>query len=198
MRSVIPMRTAKIGYIVISVLLCLLGVLLIAFPGFSISVLGIVCGILLIVFGIIRLVGFFSKDLYRLAFQYDLAFGLMLVALGIIMLTHFDSLVNFICVILGLSFLADGLFKIQISLDSKRFGVPRWWLILALAVFTVVFGGILVFRPSESSRVLTVLIGISLLFEGFLNFSTMLTAVKIIRHQRPDVIEAENYEEREE
>ena len=36
----------------------------------------------------------------------------------------------------------------------------------------------------------------TLLAEGMLNFSTVITAVKIIKHQRPDVIEADFYEER--
>ncbi|MGN0180529.1 MAG: HdeD family acid-resistance protein [Monoglobaceae bacterium] len=197
MRSVAPMRTAKIGYIIVSVLLCVLGILLIAVPEFSISAVGTICGAILIVFGAIRLIGYFSKDLYRLAFQYDLAFGIMMIALGVIMLWHPGSLMNFICITLGLSFLTDGLFKIQIAIDSKTFGIREWWLILAMAIVTVIFGGILIARPSESSSILTVLIGISMLCEGILNIGTMITAVKIIKHQQPDVIEVDYYEERE-
>ena len=63
MRSVTPMRVAKIGYIIMSVLLCVFGVLLIVVPDISLSVIGIVCGALFIVFGLVRLVGYFSKDL---------------------------------------------------------------------------------------------------------------------------------------
>ena len=69
---------------------------LIAVPEFSSEVIGIFCGIILILFGIVRLIGFFSKDLYRLAFQYDLAFGILMVTLGIIMLVHPGSLMNFL------------------------------------------------------------------------------------------------------
>lgn len=198
MRSTAPMKTAKIGYIVMSALLCSLGILLIAVPDFSVSMLGVLCGALLIAFGIVRLVGYFSKDLYRLAFQYDLAFGVLMIALGIALLLHPDGLISFLCIALGLSFLADGLFKIQIAVDAKQFGIQRWWLILALAIATVLFGTTLVFRPSESGRVLTVLIGISMLCEGILNIGTMITAVKIIRHQQPDVIDVEPIVERKE
>ena len=113
------------------------------------------------------------------------------------MLWHPGSLMNFICIALGLSFLTDGLFKIQIAMDSKTFGIRDWWLILALAIVTVIFGGILIARPSESSRILAVLIGISMLCEGILNIGTMITAVKIIKHQQPDEIEVDYYEERE-
>lgn len=194
MRSVAPMKAAKIGYIVISVLLCMLGVLLIAVPDFSISVFGIVCGIILIAFGIVRLIGYFSKDLYRLAFQYDLAFGILIIALGLIMLLRPDGLMHFICITLGFSFLADGLFKIQISIDAKKFGIYKWWLILVPAILTGIFGAMLIIYPVDGSRVLTVVIGIAMLCEGLLNISTVITAVKIVRHQQPDVIEADKYD----
>ena len=197
MRSVTPMRVAKIGYIIMSVLLCVFGVLLIVVPDISLSVIGIVCGALFIVFGLVRLVGYFSKDLYRLAFQYDLAFGLLMIALGIIMLLSPESLMNFICIALGLSIFADGLFKVQIAIDSKRFGLSTWWLIMALAAITVVVGIALVARPSDSSRVLIVLMGVSMLCEGLLDLGTVITAVKIIKHQQPDVIVVEADEESE-
>lgn len=197
MRSVVPMKTAKIGYIAISSMLCILGILLIAIPDFSVSIIGIICGAMLIIFGIIRLVGYLSRDLYRLAFQYDLALGIMMMALGAVMILHPISLINFICITLGISFLADGLFKIQIAIDSKRFGIREWWLILAMSIITALFGMLLIMRISESRRILTVLIGINMLFEGLLNISTMITAVKIIKHQQPDVISVDYYEERE-
>lgn len=197
MRSAAPMRTAKIGYIVISALLCVLGIILIAIPEFSITAFGVICAVTLIVFGGVRLIGYFSKDLYRLAFQYDLAFGIMMIVLGIVMLLHPGSLISFICITLGLSFLADGLFKIQIAIESKAFGIREWWLILILAIATAVIGVLLVSRPSESSRILMILTGISMLCEGILNISTMISAVKIIKHQQPDVIEVDYYEERE-
>ena len=195
MRSVAPMRTAKIGYIIISTALCVLGVLLIAVPGFSVSMLGIVCGITLIVFGCVKLTGHFSRDLYRLAFQYDLTSGIVLIALGVIMLVRPGSLMTFICITLGLFILTDGLFKLQIAMDSKRFGIREWWLILALAVITGICGLLLMLRPGEGVRVIMVMLGITLISEGVLNLGTVLTAVRIIKNQQPDIIDVE-YEER--
>lgn len=197
MRSVTPMRTAKIGYIITSVALCILGGILIIFPEITLKAVGIVCGIVLFLFGIVRVVGYFSKDLYRLAFQFDLAFGIMMLTLGIILLLNPHSLMNFLCIALGLYFFADGLFKIQISLDSKSFGIKKWWLIMLMALITAVFGIVLILRPSQSVKILIRLVGISMLCEGFLNIVTVLCAVKIIKHQQPDIIDIEYFEERE-
>lgn len=196
MRSVAPMHAAKIGYIAVSAALCVLGVLLIALPEFSSSLLGGICGVLAILFGAVKLIGYFSRDLYRLAFQYDLAFGIVLIALGAAMLAHPSGLMTVLCLAFGLFILADGMFKIQIAADARRFGVHGWWLILVCAVLTALCGAALMFRPGEGSHILMIVFGVSLLAEGILNLSTVLTAVKIIRHQRPDTIEVDDYEER--
>lgn len=190
-RSIAPMRTAKIGYIIISVSFCILGILLIADPEFSVTLFGIICGILLIVFGGVRLTGYFSKDLYRLAFQYDLTFGILLIALGILMLARPESVMNLICIALGIFILSDGLFKIQIAFESKRFGIREWWLILGLAIFSGICGFVLMFRPGEGGHLLMVLLGITLFAEGVLSLSTVITAEKIVKHQKPDVIDIE-------
>lgn len=184
-------RTAKLGYIIISILLCVLGVVLIAVPDFSASLLCWIGGLLLILFGLVKIIGYCSKDLYRLAFQYDLAFGILLIALGAILILRTDTMIHVIWAFLGVFILADALLKIQIAIDSRVFGIHQWWLIFAMAILTGIVGFMLVLRPSESAQVIMVLLGISLLFEGVLNLVTILTAVKIIRNQKPVVIDTE-------
>ena len=194
MRSVAPMKTAKIGYIVMSVLFCVLGVVLLFTPGVSALWIGRLLGIGLILVGAIKLVGYFSRDLFRLAFQYDLAFGLLLMVLGIVTLSHPGDALSFLCVMFGIPVLADGLFKIQIAMDSRQFGIRNWWLVLVLAALTCVVGVVLVFRPMTGVRALTALMGLSLLCDGVLNLSVALCTVKIVDYQRPDVIETDDYE----
>ncbi len=184
-------RTAKVGYIALSALLCLFGLLLIIFPDTAANVAGFICAILLIAFGIVKIIGYFSRDIYRLAFQYDLAFGLLMILLGAAMFANPGSLSSFICLSLGLYILTDSLFKIQIALDARRFGVRSWMLILISAVLAGIGGLLLVLRPTESIPVLVVMLGISLLFEGLLNLITVLTSVKVMRELRPDAIEVE-------
>ena len=186
MRSVLPMKDAKIGYIVLSVLYCVLGILLFALPDLSLTAIGIILGIGMIVFGIVKIIGYFSKDLFRLAFQYDLAFGGLLIALGIIVLVNPEHLLSFFCIVIGIAVLCDGLFKIQIAIDSKPFGIRTWWLILLFAVFTVAAGVLLIIRPAQAARMLTVFLGISVFADGILNLIVAVFTVKIIDHQHSD------------
>ena len=134
MRSMTPMRVAKTGYILMSVVFCVLGVLFIARPDRSLTVMGRV---------------------------------------------------------LGIAILADGLFKVRISMDSRAFGIGNWWMILVLAVITCGAGALLVLRPWQGAKLLARLLGASLLCEGVLNLCVAVSTVKIIDHQHPDVIEVE-------
>ena len=184
-------KAAKIGYIIISILLCVLGIVLIAVPDFSVTLLCVLGGGIMMLFGLVKIIGYCSKDLYRLAFQFDLAFGILFVVLGFILIIRTDAMVNLICIVMGICVLADALLKIQISIDSRAFGIKKWWLILAMAILTGVAGFLLIFRPSESIQIIMILFGIVLITEGVLNLITILIAVKIIRHQMPEVIDAE-------
>ena len=195
MRSVLPMQTAKAGYIVISAVLSLLGVFLMRKPDVSTAAVGTAAGVLLVIFGIIRLIGYFSRDLYRLAFQFDLAVGILLLILGIILLTKPQNLLHFLCVVTGMYVTADGLMKLQTAHDAHRFGIASWWMILAAALLTSAAGVCLLVRPAQSVRIGMQLFGAVLLAEGLLNLLTVLVTVKIVRNQKPDVIDIDYEEE---
>ena len=182
-RSTGPLRAVKTGYIVVSALFCVLGVVLFITAERCVPWIGRALGIGMVICGAIKLGGYFSKDLFRLAFQYDLAFGILLIAVGIITLCHPGEAMTFLCVMFGIPVLADGLFKIQVAVEAKRFGIGQWWLVL-----------LLVLRPAEGAQVMVMLMGASLLLDGALNLSVALCAVKVVDHQRPDVIETDDFE----
>lgn len=197
-RSITPMRIAKIGYIVMSVVLFSLGTLFIALPDISMRIIGKTLGATLIFFGCVKLVGYFSKDLFRLAFQYDLQFGILVFILGLVILLKPSEVINLLFAAMGIALLADSLFKIQIALDSRKFGIGKWWGILALAILAGIISFALVFKPSESAKYLTVLLGATLIVEGALNLFVAITTVKIIKHQYPDFIEDDYFETEDE
>lgn len=193
-RSTVPMQIAKYGYIAISIVFCLAGIALIVFPTPSAQTIAMCVGIAMVIFGGVKLVGYFSRDLYRLAFQYDLQFGILLIIMGVIVLAKPDNMLNFLSISLGICTLVDCLFKTKIAMDAKRFGIRQWWLTMAMAVITGVLGLLLAFRPSEAIDVITILLGICLLSDGVLNLSVAVSLVKIVKHQQPDVIDVEYYE----
>ena len=191
MRSML--KIAKTGYLVLSALLLFAGVGLTFFSDTFYPILTVLLGVLFLAFGIVKLVGFFSKDPYQLVFETDLVFGILYLVFGLLLLIRPAHTMAFFGIMFGLILLADGLTRVRIALDARPFGIRAWWLILVSALVTAILGVVLLFHPGEGTKVLTQLLGISLMVDGVMNISTILTAVRILRAARP-VDDGEDYE----
>ena len=179
-RSSVLSAVAKYGYIAAAVFFIVAGILFILLPEVTLVVLCRVIGIIMMVFGAVRLVGYYSKDLYRLAFQYDLEFGIVMAVLGLLVVIYPEKAVNVLCLAYGIITLADALFRIRIAFEAKRFGIRVWWIVFVAAILTGIVAAVLMFRPGESAKVITVLLGISLVAEGILSALVAFSSVKVL------------------
>ena len=82
------LKLVKNIYIVMSLLFCVLGIFLMARPKSSVKMLCVLMGIMLILYGAIKISGYFTRDAFCLAFQFDLAFGILLMAVGVILIAR--------------------------------------------------------------------------------------------------------------
>ena len=180
MDSLRTLKIARNGYIVMSCVFCALGVFLIARPDSSAGIICSLIGIIFIINGVIKIIGYISKDFYCLAFQFDFAFGILMIAVGTLILIRKDTILNLIFAIFGLMILSDALFKIQMSIDARKFGLDLWFRILVVAIVTGVFGMVLLVDPGGAVRLTMILTGIGFLLEGVLNLYVVLYTVKIM------------------
>lgn len=155
-------KFARTGYILISILFYLSGILCLAVPDISGKAAAIAGSIILIAYGIIKIIGYFSKDLYCLAFQYDFACGTLLLILGIVILAANQKFKGYLLSALGVLILLDSLLCIQTSMDAKRFGLSSWSVILAFSILSGALGAILILTNTQT------IAGCSLLAEGLM------------------------------
>lgn len=155
-------RFAKNGYILISILFYLSGIICIVTPDINESTATIAGGLILIVYGIIKIVGYLSKDLYCLAFQYNFACGLLLIVIGVVVLVTSRDFKEDLLTELGILVLLDSLLSIQTSVDAKRFGLAAWPVILASSILSGTLGVVLIVADTQIAA------GFSLLAEGFM------------------------------
>lgn len=188
-RSVLPVRIAKFGYIALAAVLFAAGIYFIITPHTAGVVLARISGAILIVIGAVKITGYFSKDLYRLAFQYDLQFGAVLCAVGLILILRSENVLDFISVALGVIIFTDSLFRISTAMESRRFGISQWWLILISAIAAAVMGLLLMFRPAAGESAMLTVIGAALIAEAVLMLLMAVFTVKIINHQWTDEVD---------
>lgn len=169
------------------------GLCLLIWPELSASLLCMIIGTLMVLSGVIRLLGYFSNDIYRLAFQFDLAAGILSVLIGGVLIFRRSAVTVLLPVIIGIVVLVDSVLRLQTAFDARHFGMKRWWLILTAAVVGAALGFLLLLRPLESGMLLRRVIGASLMVHGAEDLITVLYAVKAPRRasaQEP-IIEAD-------
>ena len=182
------LRQAKWMYIICSMLICVLGIVLIAVPSISARVICWLIGILLIVFGACKILGYFTTDMYHLAFQLDLALGAFLVIIGVLFIVRPGKAADSIAVLVGIFTLIDGAFKVQTSRDARKFGLSWWWLILTGALLSFAAGVILVFGIVDGGAFLITMIGIALVIDGIQNLFNAFYTIKVIKNLKKERI----------
>lgn len=179
----------KIAYSIISVGLILMGLCFTFFPEISALTMCYCIGAVSIVFGIIKLMGYFSNDVYRLAFQFDLSLGIFMIVLGAVEVIRPRALIGLLPFMLGILVLVDGLFKIQTALDSKKFGLKKWWISLAFGIIAGIVGIFLILDPFEGNKILTILLGLTLVIDGVPNLWMVFYTVRSRKAKDNDIIE---------
>lgn len=171
-------KNFKNMYSILTICLILVGAVLLIAPGIALDVACIIFGIYMIIYGAVKIMGYFAKDAYQLAFQFDLALGIVIAIVGIVFVCRTARVVQLLSTCIGIVMLVDATFKIQTSIDSKRFGISRWWLMLILAVIVAAIGILLILMPGETTRLMVRLIGLNLCMDGILNLVIVIDTVK--------------------
>ena len=161
------LRVARDGYVIMAILFYIAGIVCFLPGHLSPLAACVACGIVLLGYGVIKIIGYLANDLYGLAFQYNLACGIFLSVLGIILLSCNVRVYPYLNMGAGMLILLDSLLTIQTSNDAKVFGLPTWHIILSLSILAGVFGVLLLVDPAENLR--QIICGCALLSDGLLN-----------------------------
>lgn len=171
-------KYSKWIYCAVCILFIAMGVCLTVYPEISVTVMSSIFGAVALAFGIIKIVGYFSDDLYGLVFQFDLALGLFSSVLGVLFLLRPKWLMTALPLAFGVFVLINSLFSVQSAVDAKKFGLRKWWLMLLLSLVAAVAGLVLIFEPEKSGIIWVVITGISFIISGAEKLVVALFAIR--------------------
>ena len=160
------LQQIKWDAILLSVLYIVLGVVCIVIPETMFTVLGYLLGALLIIAGAVSMICYLLRDAHQNYYRNDFVYGLVSIAIGIVVLYKVEELLKLVPIILGILVIASGCRKLQDVIDMKRMDYGNWVMMLVLATINVVFGVVLVLNPFESLLLFFQLIGGALIFSG--------------------------------
>jgi uncharacterized membrane protein HdeD (DUF308 family) len=149
--------------LVLGVLTLLLGILVLAWPGSTLRVLGVLAGIWMLVAGIIRIVSAFvrGKGVGRQVLSGIV--GVVLILGGLACLRDIATSLVALALIVSLSWMLSGIAEIVMAAETT--GRSRTW-ILVLGVLSTGLGLIFLFFPGLSLFVLVLTTGIGFIATG--------------------------------
>ena len=162
--------------ICLSVVLFIVGLILVIFPGMSLVTLGIIAGIFLIINGIVLFALDFKVSKFYVPFD-GIITGVLSVVLGVLLLAMPSLLSTIIVLALGLWIILTGINTIRLALAVKAEGYG--WVLL-MGILDIILGLVLLFNPFESSISLIVLVGIVMMVHSVLNIIDMIVVKKRI------------------
>lgn len=155
--------------LITSILSILVGLVLIFLPTVSNKVVGIIVGVIILIFGINAVYKYFHRDGAKI-YSLNIIFGVLYSILGVIIILYPYSVMEFVTVCLGLFIIINGATKINYGIWLKKGNEDSWLVTLVTGIFLVVLGIMVVFNPF-SSFTLTQLAGAFLIIIGVLNTS---------------------------
>lgn len=172
-------KQAKISNLIIYSFMVAVGLAMLIFREIPTNVETIILSVLCILVGGAKILGYFSNDLYRLAFQFDLAIGLFLAIVGVLTLIVGSKDPLGTVRLFGIYIFIDGLLKLQTAFDAKKFGIARWLVILLTAILMVGVGivGLLASYLEQISQL--IVLDVALMLDGLVNIWVTAYTVRI-------------------
>ena len=173
-------KSAKIMHLFSAVIFFVAGLLLALVPDFEDSGIfrNALVGAASIIIGATGIYGYFSNDMYRLAFQLDFALGIFNVIFGILLIINPVQLSVLLPTAISILTLLDGTNKSQMALEGKQFGIPKWYLVLISAILEIVAGIVLIILAYLELDV-RVWMGVAMGLVGVTNFWTTMYTVRV-------------------
>lgn len=166
----------KIELIIISIVLFALGFFLVIYPELSQLIICKAVGIALCVWGVLRLITYFSMAKEEIFGSFGLVQGISLLAFGLFFVMKPEVIAMFFGTILAIVIIIDGILKLQYGIEFYHMKADKWWIEDVVAAFMVVMGVIALFNPFDSSVALMIFIGIVLMVEGV---SDLISIIRI-------------------
>jgi uncharacterized membrane protein HdeD (DUF308 family) len=153
--------------IVLGVITVTLGLIVTFYPSTTVNVISVLFGLLLIASGLFHLIRVFGgNEAHRVWMGIS---GLLLLVIGVVMLRHLHLTVALIGLIIGITWIVQGVIALIVSLSGGAREGRGWWIFFG--IFSLIGGIVITALPTESVKVLAVLIGIWFLIQGLLEIA---------------------------
>lgn len=171
------------GYLLISLVLCAVGLCFIIYPNNSIKIGSYIIAAAAMLVGIILAIKVLADRKRDFTFATSIFSAILTIACGVVALIIPNEIFKLYPMLIGLFIILDGSFKLQTVINAKRYKIKCWWLLLLFAVISII-GGFFVIRLrvdiDVSYRFFSIIMGVALCSCGLQNFLSLFYLGRIV------------------
>ena len=162
----------------ISLLLVLAGTVFIIYKSIDISFICRFTSLVFVAAGVICILTYIIKDISTGYYRLDLVYGIMLLFVALLFYTKEDVVAVYFPIIAGCTLVANGVVKLQHSIDMKRIDrkmkkvTEMWLVVMIFALLCISTGAVIVYLTPQEQRTLFIFIGVSLIVAGLSDIFT--------------------------
>ena len=153
--------------IALSICLTLVGLIFLVYPDVSVTVIGIIFGLLITILGGVLIYTYLKRREIPL-FRFNLIYGILGIILGILTIISPFTFTQVITIFIGIWILYMAVIKIDFAIRLKLLE-ERSWLFLLVSALLEIFMSILIFINPFSNLIITEIAGAYFVLCGILN-----------------------------
>ena len=191
-------KSIKMNIISSAILCIVLGILLVAYPNMSLTLVCRIVGAIVLVTGLGLVYGYLRRGKAHWYGKIELVFGSILAIVGGFLVLRPLGVSSIIPLICGVLFIYHGLANMRQAFELRQYKDRGWWFPVLVAATTILLGLFIVNNPFETMDMIMRLIGACLIYDGLMNTMLVGRFVKSIRNfRRLEAEEAEKTAEKE-
>ena len=160
-------KKMSITSVIFSLLFIVTGIFLLLKPETAINIVCYVLGVILVLWGVVSVIQFFSDTNSTSYLSLSFIFGAFVFIFGIIILIKPSIIASIVPLLLGVWMVINGVTKLSYSLSIYK--ASKNILSVVGSILIVIFGITLIFNPFEGAKGLTQIIGIALIVYSVLD-----------------------------
>lgn len=152
-----------------------IGLVLIIKPGETLQVVSLICGVSLILLGVVAWISYFVKD----NAMFMAVLGTISLIAGIIVCVKYKSIITIMLLLFGAFLIVSGVIDLLSAVKAKKIGGAGWKVSIAMSAVMIIAGIIVTVNPFTSMEMITRFLGVGLLFYAVMDLIAFFQIKKI-------------------
>lgn len=172
-------------FLLMSAVFIIVGLFLILNPQISQQAVGVIIGVIFILYGAIKLIGFIVNAGLKSETTFDFVNALLNIGLGMFVIYNHGKVLTVAAVIIGIITGFESIMRIATAFELKNSNYEKWKNELVFGMVSVLIALFIIFNPFKAVMAVYIMLGIAMTAYGLFRFWSAFKVSEIFKALEP-------------